>query len=89
MFDAQYLEIIIFSAFTVGLYVVVPVALFRFGRRLLRALEQRSAAPEHASVLADRVAALEEQVEELSRENQRLTEQQQFATELLSSRVRP
>lgn len=65
-------------------WIGVPVALFYFARRVLRALERRSLADSDMAVFNDRLHRLEERVEQIASDTERIEEGQRFASELLT-----
>lgn len=71
------------------LWIGIPVAIFLFGRGVLRALNRRSVSESQVAEITDRLRRLEERVEEISSDNDRLSEAHQFATALLAKQSQP
>lgn len=67
-------------------YIGIPVALFLFGRAVLRALNRRTVAESQVAEINERLRKLEERVEEVGSDNIKLSEANRFATALLAQK---
>lgn len=76
------IEMVLIAAFWVG----VPVAIFVFALRFLRATEPRSIREGQTAELAERLQRAEEHLYDLADENERRREAQRFTHELLLQR---
>jgi hypothetical protein len=66
-------------------WIMLPVGVIYFARRVLRALERRSVSEGQISELSDRLRRMEERIEEVASDTARLEESQRFTTAILSS----
>ena len=67
-------------------WVGIPVGIFVFARRFLRAFERRSVREGELAALTERLQRLEGQLEDLDVENDRLRDEQRFLRQLLAKR---
>ncbi len=75
-------EVVLFFALNVALWIGIPLGIFVFARRLLRALERRSARESQIAELTDRLQRLEARMEDVADETDRLREDQRFTRQL-------
>jgi hypothetical protein len=68
------------------IWIGVPVAIFLFGRRLLRAMEQRSVSQSELATIADRLARVEARIEDIASDQEKLAEGQRFTQKVLAGR---
>ena len=78
--------LMIWSLIVVLFWTALPVGLFVFARRFLRAFERRSIREAQIAELSERVHRLETRLEEIAEENDRLREDQRFVRQLLADR---
>lgn len=71
-----------------AIWIGIPVAIFVFARRLLRAIERRPVRESQTAELAERLQRLEERLYDIQDENERLGADQRFTRELLMERQR-
>jgi cell division protein FtsB len=86
MGDLGVVELVLGVVLTAAFWVGVPVAIFVFARRFLRAVERRSVRESQIAELTERLQRLEEHLYDLADENERLREDQRFTRELLLER---
>ena len=65
-------------------WMALPLVLFFFGRRLLRAVEGRSVIHSDLAAIADRLYKLEARVEQIATDTEKISEGQYFASALLA-----
>jgi membrane protein implicated in regulation of membrane protease activity len=80
------MEILLLYVIQAAVFFAVPIGIFIFARRFLRAYERRSDGSGQLTELTERVRRLEERTEEMASENERLLEGQRFMTKLLAER---
>jgi hypothetical protein len=79
-------EMVLVFALSVALWIGIPVAIFVFARRLLRAIERRSVRESQLAELTERLQRLEERCEHMADDAERLREDQRFTRQLLTER---
>src|SRR5688500_3557539 len=78
---------VVWAALSAILWIGIPVAIFVFARRLLRAIERRSVQESQVAELSERLQRLEAQYLDLANDNERLREAQRFTQQLLVART--
>jgi biopolymer transport protein ExbB/TolQ len=81
------IEMLLAFALGVALWIGLPVAIFVFARRLLRAVERRSVGESQLAELTDRLHRLEERCGQIADDAERLREEQRFTQQLLTERA--
>ena len=77
----------IFFVFMLAFYIGIPVAIFVWARRMVRALENRTTGGAQLAAMQEQLLRLEQRVDDLADENERLLEGQKFMQQLLASRA--
>lgn len=80
-------EVVLFFVLNVALWVGIPIGIFVFARRLLRALERRPLRESQIAGLTERLQQLEARVEDVAEETDRLRDGQRFTQQLLTKPV--
>ncbi|HVD62551.1 MAG TPA: hypothetical protein VNC11_16880 [Gemmatimonadaceae bacterium] len=65
-------------------WLAIPLVLFFFGRRLIRAVEGRTLIHSDLAAIADRLYRLEVRVEQVATDTEKISEGQYFASALLA-----
>ena len=80
--------LVVWWLLSAALWIALPVGLFVFARRFLRAFERRSIREAQLAELSERMHRLEARLDDVIEENGRLREDQRFVRQLLSDRDR-
>jgi hypothetical protein len=76
--------LIIWAVLSALIWVGIPVGIFVFARRFLRAVERRSIHESQFAELAERLQRLEARLDDLADDTERLREDQRFTRQLLA-----
>jgi hypothetical protein len=78
----DWFDLVLFYVMMAVVWVGIPVSIFAFARRFLRAYERRAAAPAELAELRAEILELQGQVADLAIENDRLREPPRLAHRL-------
>jgi len=76
-------SLIVWAVLSAVLWIGIPVGIFVFARRLLRAVERRSIRESQFAELAERLQRLEARLDDLADDTERLRDDQRFTRQLL------
>jgi|GEM_PF-3421336 len=79
-------ELVLFYALSVAFWIAIPLGIFVFARRLLRAIERRPVRESQIAELTERLQRLEARLEDIADETDRLRDDQRFTRQLLTER---
>ena len=80
-------ELVLFYALSVAFWIAIPLGIFVFARRLLRAIERRPVRESQIAELTERLQRLEARLEDIADETDRLRDDQRFTRQLLTEPV--